>query len=394
MRVYADLNGDGSVDDGEMVVGTIQLAPGQTSYSVTVPLTANATNNFLVTATDAAGNQSGTMVVPVITQQSSVQGIVFLDRNANGTLDAGETGLAGRVVYLDLDGSGTFKAGDPTATTDASGHFSFSTAGVGSSPVREDTTQDSSDRYVVDQITTNSDGSVSIAAVPFSAITPMPILPNPFAGNTGTDANSNYVQSLYKAILGRTGGDDEIAGWTAAMAGGMTTEQVAAGINNSPEHRTDQVAAYYAEFLHRATDPVSQGWVADLMNGMSEQAVVEGILNSPEYLASHTDPSLLVRDLYLDVLGRQGSDDELASGQAALASGMSAAAYIATFVEGSEANDQIVEDLYTAGLHRDREPGTSDLWTTMLAASDSASDITTGILSSDEFRQNAKVTLA
>ncbi len=35
-----------------------------------MPLTPNAANNFLVTATDAAGNQSPATVVPTITQDS------------------------------------------------------------------------------------------------------------------------------------------------------------------------------------------------------------------------------------------------------------------------------------------------------------------------------------
>ena len=56
--------------DGDEVVGSEQLAPGQTSYSVAVPLDSNAPNAFVVTATDAAGNPSPTAVVPTITQDS------------------------------------------------------------------------------------------------------------------------------------------------------------------------------------------------------------------------------------------------------------------------------------------------------------------------------------
>ncbi len=58
VQVYADTNGDGIIDDGEQVVGFEQLDPGQTSYSITVPLVPNAANHFLITATDAGGNQS------------------------------------------------------------------------------------------------------------------------------------------------------------------------------------------------------------------------------------------------------------------------------------------------------------------------------------------------
>ncbi len=68
VQVFADANDNGVVDGGEAVAGFLQLAPGQTSYSITVPLMANAANHFLVTDTDAAGNRSTPLVVPTITQ--------------------------------------------------------------------------------------------------------------------------------------------------------------------------------------------------------------------------------------------------------------------------------------------------------------------------------------
>ncbi len=391
VKIYADTNGDGTIDDGEVVVGLLQLAPGQTTYSIDVPLVANQANNFLVTATDAAGNQSAPLVLPPITQASTLQGTVYLDLNANGTLDAGEAGLAGRVVYLDLNHSGVFVTGDPTATTDAAGHFTFTGYAAGSAPVLEDTTQDASDRYVVDQTATTTDGSVTIGVVPISAIAPIPVIPNPFTATSGTSASTSFVQSLYRGVLGRNGSDSEVAGWVAAMAHGETAAQVSAGFVNSLEHRTNEVTSYYKDFLHRATDPMAMGWVADLMTGDSEESVVQGILDSPEYQGAHTDPSLLVHDLYLDVLGRQGTTAEVAGWQAAIAAGTTPQSVVASIVTSPEANDQIVESLYTGWLHRQREGATADTWTTMLNANESATAVASGILASDEFQQTAKV---
>ncbi len=173
------------------------------------------------------------------------------------------------------------------------------------------------------------------------------------------------------------------------MAGGMTAPQVVTMFTNSLEHRTNQVAGYYRNFLGRATDPYSVGWVAELMAGVSEQKVVEGILSSPEYLSSHTDPSLFVRDLYLEVLGRQGEDSGIAGWESALSSGTSQAAVVASFVESAEANDQIVDSLYTADLHRPREVGTSAVWTILLAQGFSAGDIASAIISSPEYASYA-----
>ena len=56
----------------------------------------------------------------------SISGQVFNDLNGNGTLDPSEIGLAGETVYLDLMGDGQLDPGDPTATTNAGGSYSFS----------------------------------------------------------------------------------------------------------------------------------------------------------------------------------------------------------------------------------------------------------------------------
>ena len=56
-------------DGSNSVVGE-QLLLGGDSFSISVPLTANATNRFLVTSTDAAGNVSVATTTSVITQDS------------------------------------------------------------------------------------------------------------------------------------------------------------------------------------------------------------------------------------------------------------------------------------------------------------------------------------
>ena len=70
VSVYADTNNNGVLDQGESVVGTLQLASGATAYSIAVPLTSNADNHFLVAATDAAGNTSTPTPAPTITEDS------------------------------------------------------------------------------------------------------------------------------------------------------------------------------------------------------------------------------------------------------------------------------------------------------------------------------------
>ena len=57
-----------------------------------------------------------------------VAGNVYRDLKADGNLDPGDPGLAGRTVYLDLQGDGKLDPGDPTATTDAYGNYVLTSA--------------------------------------------------------------------------------------------------------------------------------------------------------------------------------------------------------------------------------------------------------------------------
>lgn len=61
----------------------------------------------------------GTVVSP------NLRGRVMNDDNQNGTVDAGETGIAGRTVYDDVNDNGAVDAGEQTSVTDANGAFAF-----------------------------------------------------------------------------------------------------------------------------------------------------------------------------------------------------------------------------------------------------------------------------
>jgi hypothetical protein len=61
----------------------------------------------------------------------SVTGVVFADTNADGTQDSGEVGLAGWTVFIDENGTGSYVDGDPTATTDQNGNYTFTGLAAG-----------------------------------------------------------------------------------------------------------------------------------------------------------------------------------------------------------------------------------------------------------------------
>jgi hypothetical protein len=374
-----------STDPDATLPANATLADGAGSFVIT--FATSGTKSVTVTDTET-GELTGTESFAITL---AVTGKVYLDQNANGVLDSGEPGLAGRVVFLDLNNDGTLDQGDPTATTDTNGDFTLDVLDTSSlgSPVVEATSQDSSDRYVVDQ-TSTSDGIVDIGVVPYSPIEPVPVVPNPFTANPDPNANDAFVESLYRAVLGRAGAEAEADTWLVRMQSGMTRSEVAEGFINSPEDRQNEVNAYYEEFLHRVPDATAVSWVNDLEAGVSEQVVVEGILNSPEYQSEHQDPTEFVQDLYIDVLGRVGEGQGVTAWVSALDSGFTREQVVADFVQSNEAVDQLVDSYYTAFLHRQPEIGTSGSWFSLMESSDaSAGEVAAGILSSLEFDQDA-----
>jgi hypothetical protein len=117
------------------VVGTQQLASGATAFSISVPLTANSVNNFVVTATDAFGSQSPGAIVPPITESSatvtvttpaeqknhegdSINLSIEATDSSSGTLTYSAVGLpAGLSINLNTGViTGTVTSGDSTTS--------------------------------------------------------------------------------------------------------------------------------------------------------------------------------------------------------------------------------------------------------------------------------------
>ncbi len=80
----------------------------------------------------SSGKNFGETQGGTTTTGGTITGTVYNDLNGNGTQDSGETGLAGWQVFVDVNGSGSYVSGDPTATTDANGTYTFSGVPAGS----------------------------------------------------------------------------------------------------------------------------------------------------------------------------------------------------------------------------------------------------------------------
>lgn len=121
VRVYADLNNDGDgTDTGEGVVANA-TATDDGAYSVTVNLTQNAANNFVVAQVPAGGSLSAFVDVPTITDGTNAAAQVSSTVGSNGgtagVLDPGDSivitfsenitgvGTGDTITIVDTDGS-------------------------------------------------------------------------------------------------------------------------------------------------------------------------------------------------------------------------------------------------------------------------------------------------
>jgi hypothetical protein len=123
VRVYSDLNNNGLIDGSDALVGSQQLAGGATAYSISVPLPQDAANNFLVRATDVAGNNSSPADVPTITEDSTPPVIT-------ATRD-GEAYAAAHGGWNNTNVIASYTASDANLFSPATGSDTFSSEGSG-----------------------------------------------------------------------------------------------------------------------------------------------------------------------------------------------------------------------------------------------------------------------
>ena len=83
VRLYRDVDANGSLNGGDTLVDQQQLGAAQTGFSFSAALTANASNRFLVTAADNAGNQSAAKAAPTITQDSVAPQATILEKTVS-----------------------------------------------------------------------------------------------------------------------------------------------------------------------------------------------------------------------------------------------------------------------------------------------------------------------
>jgi FG-GAP-like repeat/SdrD B-like domain/Domain of unknown function (DUF4214)/Calx-beta domain/FG-GAP repeat len=342
------------------ITGTLLADPGASPtmiFTLGTPTNANLGRTTVNTLTIT--EPTGTTV--------NLSGTVFFDFNVNGVLDSGEPGLAGRTVFLDLKNSGNLDTGDPSTVTGADGSYQFAGLTPGTYTVREliqydnvDVTGAGASRVVAANASVSG---INIGNLLYNPAFPVYAVADLFTPPPNADATTAYVHGLYQAVLDRASDPQGLAYWVGLLQTGVTKATVDYSFVNSKEHRQNEVAYYYQNFLGEAPDSASAPWVTDLMNGEGEEAVVQGILAMPLYTTLHPTDAEFVTDLYFHLLGRQADSGGLAHWEQLLSSGSSRGAIVADFFESTSESAMLAsQGFYAAFLHRAPDPKGDAHW--------------------------------
>lgn len=236
-QIFLDTNDNGLLDAGE--ANTVTDTNGQ--YVFNDP----ALGVYKVREVQQLGWEQTTSDPPDITiargsnipninfgnfQSGTISGLKFNDLNNNGTLDAGEPGLANWQIYLDLNNNAILDSPETVILTDATGKYSFSNLPVGTYTILE-----------VQQTgwiqTTANPLTAEITAAANSVIDKnfgnFKFVPGTIQGLKFSDANNNGV---------RDGGEGGLAGVQIQLTNVTTGVLTTANTDSSGNYRFTNLA--------------------------------------------------------------------------------------------------------------------------------------------------------
>jgi hypothetical protein len=102
--------------------------------------------------------------------------------------------------------------------------------------------------------------------------------------------DADFIESLYRRLIGRPPDVNGFQGWFAAMQNGMPRYQVARGFVLSEEYCRSLIRSLYQRYLRREPDSGGWQWWTDrLMSGLNHQDAVAGFVASAEYEGAVVD---------------------------------------------------------------------------------------------------------
>src|SRR5438105_2056557 len=162
--------------------------------------------------------------------------------------------------------------------------------------------------------------------------------------------NAAFVETLYIDFLkraGNTASASDAGSWVTALDNHTATQAtVAAGIIRSGEALGLLVDGLFLKVLGRASDASGRSsFVSMLQNGATVEQVIVNMATSPEFDALTGADAGFVQALYVRLLGRIGSNAEVAGWVNALHS-MTRASVANAFVRSGEFRGDVVEQFY------------------------------------------------
>lgn len=175
-----------------------------------------------------------------IVGKGSISGSVYNDTNSNGTFEATDTGLAGLTVTLNLAGQTT----PMTATTDATGGFSFTGLCDGNYTLSEDLNTNWT-------VTTPSNNSYNRVIINGNVFSGNNFGNKPAGGATATPASSPSATLTPTSTPTNVPTDPQSTDTSITLALSLTGigASTSAGINNNPQRpqRTTQIQVFNAQ---------------------------------------------------------------------------------------------------------------------------------------------------
>src|SRR5262249_46063718 len=303
---------------------SVMIPAGQTVASITIQGIADnidEPDETVLVAISGATNATPTApqsVTATITDNlTSISGAVFLDYNADGVIEAGEAGLAGRTVLLDMNGNGVLDNNEPQTTTNANGAYQFNNLAPGSYLVRPVLFPFNQPTNAVNGVTVNPTGNSGTTGANLglrndaSTFAP-PADPTLFTG-TFPDEATALVQGYYQALLGHVGDAAGVSFWVNQVHTGVPRQTIVQGFLTSTEYIDRQIIGYYETFLVRDPGPSElMFWENQIRGGENPEQVVVAFLTTPEYTNKFASRQDFVTGLYLPLLGRAADADGVA----------------------------------------------------------------------------------
>jgi hypothetical protein len=363
-----------TADDGSRSFTITLKTAGNQSLTVTDRANKLTTTLGAITVNSAAVSQLATAFPPSTTAGIATSFTVTAEDAYGNPV----TGYTSTVVFSSTDSQAVLPPAYTFSTADNGSHNFTATL---KTPGTQNLAVIASD---------NSFGSLQtgITVIPAAVSKIDLIAPNLVGIQSGfLTADTAYIGALYQSLLNRPVDSGGLSHWLQMLLAGVSRQQLATAIWQSPEHRGVEVDQFYVTFLGRSPDPAGRmTWVNAFLAGATEVDVMRGLLTSAEYQATHASDTSFVSGLYSQVLGRAADPAGQAAWLLALQNGVSRPALAQAVLTSAEADRRVVDQYYMSFLNRAADPAGEQAWTDVLVSGRATLEsVGESILASDEY---------